>query len=228
MRIDDICKCLVLDPYLDFQTRKTHKTIMLSPEIKTEIKAIMHQYSSVNQKNLKEIQSHLIDIIKYHKLYMEFHIELSWLEVMLSTYLKVISEESLVDICECNRYTGDGSKGLSVKAKRNIPKNTKLNLYHPLSEKTSLFLQSQNWDYSFVKSDRYEYDVLMLGPVACVNHNCHANCEYDTISEHVLRIKAVQDIVAGEELYCYYRPDYFGDNNEHCQCQTRTSTTRIF
>ncbi|XP_058810329.1 uncharacterized protein LOC131675378 [Phymastichus coffea] len=40
------------------------------------------------------------------------------------------------------------------------------------------------------------------------------------LSTHCLILETKQSIKAGEELTCFYEKEYFGDNNERCQCQS--------
>jgi len=63
--------------------------------------------------------------------------------------------------------------------------------------------------------------MLFLGPAAYLNHCCSYNTDWvaDSLYPGIWCAKAIRDINPGEEITADYGEDYFGTNNEDCQCQ---------
>jgi len=50
---------------------------------------------------------------------------------------------------------------------------------------------------------------MALGYVAVYNHSYKSNCEYEMdVDAELIRVKAVRDIAAGEELFINYNGDW--------------------
>jgi SET domain-containing protein len=53
---------------------------------------------------------------------------------------------------------------------------------------------------------------MALGIIPLYNHSYHANCEYEMFfKKQVMRIKAIRDIKAGEELFINYNGTWNDD-----------------
>ncbi|XP_058810170.1 histone-lysine N-methyltransferase KMT5B-like [Phymastichus coffea] len=81
-----------------------------------------------------------------------------------------------------------------------------------------MLLQERKLNFSVINSTRICHPILMLGIAAILNHDCQPNCMYLTVTKSLLIIVTTANIKKGEELYCYYGKNYFGPNNELCEC----------
>ena len=60
-------------------------------------------------------------------------------------------------------------------------------------------------DYIFEWGEDKKDCCMALGIIPLYNHSYHANCEYEMFfKKQVMRIKAIRDIKAGEELFINY------------------------
>lgn len=59
--------------------------------------------------------------------------------------------------------------------------------------------------------------VLMLGPLAYVNHSCRSNTVFVKKNDKVYA-KVIKDIAVGDEITINYGKHYFGDKNCDCRC----------
>ena len=67
-------------------------------------------------------------------------------------------------------------------------------------------------DYIFEWGDSKEQCCMALGYVPIYNHSYRSNCEYEMdYDQFLIRIRAVRNIAAGEELFINYNGDW---NNE--------------
>ena len=81
----------------------------------------------------------------------------------------------------------------------------------------------------FGASDNVDEERIMLGPASFVNHSCNPNAKYEcggqSRNQTVLRVQAIKNIPKGEDILVRYNDEYFGPNNEDCEC-TPCSTER--
>lgn len=67
-------------------------------------------------------------------------------------------------------------------------------------------------DYIFEWGHLKDQCCMALGYLAVYNHSYQSNCEYEMdFDQHLIRIKAVRDIPAGEELVVNYNGDWDDD-----------------
>lgn len=68
-------------------------------------------------------------------------------------------------------------------------------------------------DYIFEWGPQKEQCCMALGYLAVYNHAYRSNCEYEMdFDQHLIRIKSVRDIRAGEELLVNYNGNWDDDN----------------
>ncbi|KAL7294502.1 hypothetical protein TKK_0012494 [Trichogramma kaykai] len=63
-------------------------------------------------------------------------------------------------------------------------------------------------------------------PISFVNHDCHPNTEYHFRTSYSLQLKVIKNIKKGEEILVKYSDDYFGPNNEDCECTSCLNKSR--
>ncbi|XP_058800562.1 uncharacterized protein LOC131669791 isoform X2 [Phymastichus coffea] len=185
----------------------------------------MLRYVPLKSSQIEELREKIIELSIKYKLLYTFSIPYrALINPVMTAYLEAFSTEAPFDIVECDRYQGDNHKGLKVTAKRDIPRNTILKcivgFYQNLDFETKVYLDKEKLDFSVMKSSRKNLDMLLLGPVAFINHDCNANSCYISLSRNFVKIKTIRKIQAGEEILCNYSSNYFGAENKYCECVT--------
>ncbi|XP_016842832.1 histone-lysine N-methyltransferase Suv4-20-like [Nasonia vitripennis] len=220
--IDDITKFLIIDTYLGFETKKI---------------------DDINVKNLFKDDSQ--DIIKTIKEFLEkvdydstistfFTLinknlpEVSYLysndfKDSLHKYLELIDPNNLVNTVQETFQYSSFERQTKITAKTLIKKNMKIELtglYTPLTLEEEKKLSKEGNDFSIMYSCRKKTYVVLLGPIALVNHDCNANCSYTSNVEGIMYLSSKRKIQKGEEITCVYSNDYFESNNLLCECKT--------
>lgn len=139
-------------------------------------------------------------------------------------YLKCVDFKSGVKIQKCDKYTMDNNNGVKVVATRKFEKkeilHCLLGAIKKIDQKEELRLKNNKLDFSVMFSKRSKSHVLLLGPIAFVNHDCNSNCVFKSISNTVVTLVALKDINPQEEILTFYGTDYFGLQNISCECLT--------
>ncbi len=69
--------------------------------------------------------------------------------------------------------------------------------------------QTRLHDYIFEWGEEKDRCCMALGYVPVYNHTFHSNCEYEMdYAQEQIRIRAVRDIEAGEQLFINYNGDW--------------------
>ena len=77
------------------------------------------------------------------------------------------------------------------------------------AEERKLLDQTKLHDYIFEWGDNRDQCCMTLGYAAVYNHSYESNCEYEMDYDNdLMYIKAVRDIIAGEELFINYNGDW--------------------
>ena len=82
----------------------------------------------------------------------------------------------------------------------------------------NLITSSENEFYLMLNA-RGDGDILCSVPGTFLNHSCKPTAEFAANGRYVLEVKAVQDIMLREKITINYGNDYFGPNNEGCECK---------
>ncbi len=75
---------------------------------------------------------------------------------------------------------------------------------------------SNKTDFSIIEVPE---SMLMLGPIAFVNASCKPNCFYRRDGKDTMKLIALHDILASEQLTVLYSKQFFGNNNLDCLCE---------
>ncbi|KAL7289460.1 hypothetical protein TKK_0016651 [Trichogramma kaykai] len=136
------------------------------------------------------------------------------------------SSQNILEV-DCTRYSRDKHKVVAVIAKKKIIKNILIDYvcgyYKKISSEEEEVLRSTGKDFSLIISSNRKTN-LFLGTLAFVSHDCDPNCDYILSEKNFIKIKTLRDIEEGEELLVYYGDEFFGPNNEDCECATCLST----
>ena len=219
--VDDLAKMLLIDPKLGFTTRKILINYM-NEKVAEEIKLIHDELLS--NFDVDEITKNLLRFIAKHNLCSHFNVHNNkWLSTHLKIYLKVLHPKSGLVIQKCSKYTSDNYKGMSMFANTDLKEGKILNIvgiFKPLTNEEEEDLRCKKLDFSIMYTSRLKKPVLMLGPAAFINHDCRPNCAYKSHEKSVIVMVVLRDIKKGEELFCYYDDNYFGHDNQNCECLT--------
>eukprot|EP00834_Sanchytrium_tribonematis_P007683 NODE_736_length_4341_cov_0.251297.p2 type:complete len:169 gc:universal NODE_736_length_4341_cov_0.251297:2614-3120(+) len=96
-------------------------------------------------------------------------------------------------------------------------------LFVPISHQQNVELSDENKDF-FVMHREFNGDNtpgLLIGPIQFVNYQCvrpNVDILFNSDSK-ITYLKANKDIKNGDELVAFYGDDYFGENNQQCQCK---------
>jgi len=103
-------------------------------------------------------------------------------------------------------------RGRGVFTKRSIPANTIIEISPVIvmsSEERRLLDQTLLHDYIFEWGPDSKQCCMALGYVPVYNHSYKSNCEYEMdFDNQVIKIKTIQNIEAGEELFINYNGDW--------------------
>ena len=106
-------------------------------------------------------------------------------------------------------------KGRGVFTKKSLPANTIVEISPVIvmsSEERKLLDQTRLYDYIFEWGPDSQQCCMALGYVPVYNHSYRSNCEYEMdFDNHVIKIKTIRNIEAGEELFINYNGDWNND-----------------
>lgn len=106
-------------------------------------------------------------------------------------------------------------RGRGVFTKRSMPANTIIEISPVIvmsSEERKLLDQTRLHDYIFEWGPDSQQCCMALGYVPVYNHSYRSNCEYEMdFDNHVIKIKTIRNIEAGEELFINYNGDWNND-----------------
>src|ERR1700712_4772838 len=102
--------------------------------------------------------------------------------------------------------------GRGIFTTKNLAKKTIVEIAPVLvmsKEERLLLDQTLLHDYIFEWGHENDQCCMALGYVPLYNHSYKSNCEYEMeFDDHIMRIKTVRSIKAGEELFINYNGDW--------------------
>lgn len=139
-------------------------------------------------------------------------------------FLHMFSDKSGFTIEPCTRYLAEQNQGAKLVATKTWQRGDKLNrlcgvICEMTEKEEEQLLRKDENDFSVMYSTRKQCAQLWLGPGAYINHDCKPSCKFVPDGKTAY-IQALRDLRPGDEITCFYGEDFFGDNNERCECFT--------
>lgn len=219
-KIDDIAKYLVLDPFLKFEVQKMEFDIVRDYIVCKDdvLLKIINKFISLENDLYQTIYSlkSCVGLKKAETLVIN-------LEKHISDYLSIIHPDSIVKPEQCDSYKSSINQ-VKIVANRDLKKKETISIlsgrYASLTSEDEILIENSRKNFSIMFSNYKKCSVLLLGPVALVNHDCNANCMYSNTEFGIVQLVTKRKIKKLEEITVYYSENYFGNKNENCECKT--------
>ncbi|VDD86110.1 unnamed protein product [Enterobius vermicularis] len=214
---DDYATSAIVDPILGF---KTHK---MNLKEHFQFRSIMRKYME-NQNRSSAISGLLhVRCIRTYLSTLSLQQQISFRDHLLR-FLEIFTTDAGFTIKRCNRYKAENRLGAMLIATRDWRKDEIIDsLVGVIGEldgnQEKQILKKDVNDFSVMYSTRKQRAQLWLGPGAYINHDCRPNCKFVPNGPTAV-VKVLREIAANEEITCYYGDNFFGDNNERCECCT--------
>lgn len=227
---DDFATTLIVDAVLNFTTHKmSKKRRYVYVDEQRLAREAMQNYRKEQDMpaaiyaflNLRSVRCFIDKLAPNKQLEFRDH---------LIRFLNVFHSESGYTIQECNRYSQEGNQGAKLVATRAWYRGDKIGRLSGVvcvlsAQDEDTILQPEGSDFSVMYSNRKRCSTLWLGPGAYINHDCKPTCEFVSHGS-TAHIRVLRDMVAGDEITCYYGSEFFGTNNGDCECVTCEKTKR--
>ncbi|EPY50578.1 histone lysine methyltransferase Set9 [Schizosaccharomyces cryophilus OY26] len=222
---DDICTSLFIDKiHYWSEIHKVRK--LVSRSIERINSQLLLNIVIQNVIGRKDLEGAIDETLKLHELQpiiqrwseSSYNAFLRHLRLYLSLYLPSCKFE----ICSTNRYFTSTKHEACVIARELIQAGDDLldlsGTIVKLTAKEERTLGAEK-DFSILHSSRLDAMCLFLGPARFVNHDCDANCRFNTSGRRIW-LRSVKPIQPGQEITTFYSSNYFGPDNCECLCST--------
>uniref|UniRef100_A0A1I7TTC7 Histone-lysine N-methyltransferase Suv4-20 n=1 Tax=Caenorhabditis tropicalis TaxID=1561998 RepID=A0A1I7TTC7_9PELO len=221
---DDFATTLIVDPMLNFTSHKMNRKRRYAYENEHKAAREVMQKFKDNQDFTSAIYSILnMRSVRQFIDKMSFHKKTEFRDHVVR-FLNVFHNDSGYTIQECKRYSAEGHQGAKLVATRAWFRGDKIERLSGVvcllsDEEEKLLLNPEGSDFSVMYSTRKRCSTLWLGPGAYINHDCKPTCEFVSHGSTAY-IRVLRDMVAGDEITCFYGSEFFGPNNADCECLT--------
>ncbi|CAG8486219.1 85_t:CDS:10 [Paraglomus brasilianum] len=224
---DDFCSYLLLDKlYLWFESRKIQDNFA-SFEVSQEFIHEIIKKHVVERKDEKSALGALLEIPEVSERFEDLD-ERSRQQFSQHArrYLSMYRPDAGFEVSQTIRYEArSGKPEACVIATKDLSVGDQLvhcsGTLVPLEADEERDIE-EGRDFTIMYSSNRNKSSLFLGPGRFVNHDCQPNVEFFRKSQasNAVSFKVCRDIKIGEEIFCFYGEDYFGDNNRECLCSS--------
>ncbi|VDM66362.1 unnamed protein product, partial [Strongylus vulgaris] len=228
---DDMATTLIIDSVLDFQTHKMHpRKRYIKQDERLMAVNIMREFRQTNNFSLALIEFFSLRSVKDFLSRLTLQKQIEFRDHMVR-FLNVFSAKAGFTIDTCSRYAAEQNMGAKLIATRHWyvdsqPKQRGEKIERLCGVISELNDQEERQilrpglnDFSVMYSMRKKCAQLWLGPGAYINHDCRPSCRF-VPNGHTASIQVSRDLKPGDEITCFYGEDFFGENNEKCECVT--------
>ncbi|CAB3400960.1 unnamed protein product [Caenorhabditis bovis] len=221
---DDMATSLVVDPVLGFRSHKMNpEFVEPSNDQKKKLAQVLKEYNALNDINESLMKMYNVEFMKNYVLSLSLT-EARNFKAHILKFFMIFNYHSGFTVRPCYRYSGEGHIGaMMVSTKKWKKKEIIQQLAGVLGELSEAeedeILKKDVNDFSVMYSTRKKRAQLWLGPAAYINHDCRPNCRF-VPNDNTAVVQVIREVNVGEELTCYYGDNFFGDNNERCECTT--------
>ncbi|KHN81102.1 Histone-lysine N-methyltransferase SUV420H1-B [Toxocara canis] len=221
---DDLATSVIVDTMLGFKTHKM--SLSYEPPDARErrkLKKVLKAY--IREQNLSNTMAKLLraPCVCSFMCQLDMRQQINFRDHLLR-FLQMFDANAGFTIHRCTRYKAEKRHGAMLVVTKPWRKGdvieSLVGVIGELSADEELHLLRKDVnDFSVMYSTRKKRAQLWLGPGAYINHDCRPNCTFVANGPTAV-IQVLRDIAAGEEITCFYGDNFFGDNNERCECHT--------
>ncbi|VBB26854.1 unnamed protein product [Acanthocheilonema viteae] len=221
---DDMATSVIVDPVLGFRTHKMN--LHYRPpqhEEQIKLKNILRKYKEDQDLCTAIWEIFHVNIVTRFLKRRTLKQQFAFRDHLLR-FMQMFSNDSGFTVQACHRYKTENRLGGMLVATKSWQKGevigSLVGVIGDLShEEESQLLRKDVNDFSVMYSTRKQRAQLWLGPAAYINHDCYPTCKF-VPNSYAAVVQVLRDIAQGEEITAYYGDNFFGDNNNRCECLT--------